>query len=41
MVGVGGYNPVDTYGVAEFINQGAKFVTVSAWGLLRIDLKIS
>ena len=35
-VGVGGNNPADTVGVAEFINQGANFVTVSAWGLLRI-----
>ena len=35
-VGVGGNNPADTAGVAEFIRQGANFVTVSAWGLLRI-----
>ena len=34
--GVGGNNPADTEGVAEFINRGANFVTVSAWGLLRI-----
>ncbi len=34
--GVGGNNPADTAGVAEFIDQGANFVTVSAWGLLRI-----
>jgi hypothetical protein len=35
-VGVGGNNPADTDGVAEFVRQGANFVTVSAWGLLRI-----
>jgi 2-keto-3-deoxy-L-rhamnonate aldolase RhmA len=35
-VGVGGNNPADTAGVAEFVNLGANFVTVSAWGLLRI-----
>ncbi len=35
-VGVGGNDPADTAGVAEFIRQGANFVTVSAWGLLRI-----
>ena len=35
-VGVGGNNPADAAGVAEFINLGANFVTVSAWGLLRI-----
>ncbi len=34
-VGVGGNSPADTAGVAEFIRQGANFVTVSAWGLLR------
>ena len=34
--GVGGNNPADAEGVAEFINQGANFVTVSGWGLLRI-----
>ncbi len=34
--GVGGNNPADTDGVAEFVRQGANFVTVSAWGLLRI-----
>ena len=34
--GVGGNNPADTAGVAEFVRQGANFVTVSAWGLLRI-----
>ena len=31
-----GTDPADTAGVAEFIRQGANFVTVSAWGLLRI-----
>ena len=35
-VGVGGNNPSDTEGVAEFVRQGANFVTVSGWGLLRI-----
>ena len=35
-VGVGGNNPADTDGVAEFVRQGANFVTVSGWGLLRI-----
>ena len=34
-VGVGGNSPADTAGVAEFIRQGANFVTVSAWSLLR------
>ena len=34
-VGVGGNSPADTAGVAEFIKQGANFVTVSAWSLLR------
>ena len=34
--GVGGNNPADTAGVAEFIGRGANFVTVSGWGLLRI-----
>ncbi len=34
--GVGGNNPADTAGVAEFVKLGANFVTVSAWGLLRI-----
>ena len=34
-VGVGGNNPADTTGVAEFIRQGANFVTVSSWSLLR------
>ena len=34
-VGVGGNSPADPAGVAEFIRQGANFVTVSAWGLLR------
>ncbi len=35
-VGVGGNNPADAAGVAEFIKLGANFVTVSAWGLLRL-----
>ena len=35
-VGVGGNNPADAAGVADFIRQGANFVTVSAWSLLRI-----
>ena len=35
-VGVGGNNPGDAAGVAEFIKLGANFVTVSAWGLLRL-----
>ena len=34
--GVGGNNPADTAGVAEFVRLGANFVTVSGWGLLRI-----
>ncbi len=34
-VGVGGNSPADPAGVAEFIRQGANFVTVSAWSLLR------
>jgi 2-keto-3-deoxy-L-rhamnonate aldolase RhmA len=36
MVGVGGNNPADAAGVAEFIKLGANMVTISAWGLLRI-----
>jgi 2-keto-3-deoxy-L-rhamnonate aldolase RhmA len=35
-VGVGGNAPADTAGVVEFIKQGANFVTISAWGLLRL-----
>ena len=35
-VGVGGNNPADAAGVAEFIKLGANFVTVGALGLLRI-----
>ena len=35
-VGVGGNAPADTAGVAEFVNLGANFVTISAWGLLRL-----
>ncbi len=35
-VGVGGNAPSDAEGVAEFIKLGANFVTISAWGLLRL-----
>ena len=35
-VGVGGNAPSDAAGVAEFIKLGASFVTISAWGLLRL-----
>ena len=35
-VGVGGNAPTDAAGVAEFIKFGATFVTISAWGLLRL-----
>ena len=35
-VGVGGNAPSDADGVAEFIKLGANFVTISAWGLLRL-----
>ena len=35
-VGVGGNSPNNTAGVAEFIKQGANFVTISAWALLRV-----
>ena len=35
-MGVGGNAPADAAGVAEFINLGANFVTISAWGLLRL-----
>ena len=35
-VGIGGNSPTDAAGVAEFINLGANFVTISAWGLLRL-----
>ena len=35
-VGVGGNSPADSAGVAEFIKLGANFVTISAWGLLRM-----
>ena len=34
--GIGGNSPTDAEGVAEFINLGANFVTISAWGLLRL-----
>jgi 4-hydroxy-2-oxoheptanedioate aldolase len=36
LVGVGGNSPSDAAGVAEFIKLGANFVTISAWGLLRL-----
>ena len=35
-MGVGGNNPADAAGIAEFIKLGANFVTVSAQGLLRL-----
>lgn len=35
-VGVGGNAPSDAAGVAEFIKLGANFITISAWGLLRL-----
>ena len=35
-VGVGGNSPADVGGIAEFINLGASFVTISAVGLLRL-----
>lgn len=35
-VGVGGNNPADAAGVAEFIKLGANFVTVSSQGLMRL-----
>lgn len=35
-VGVGGNNPADAAGVADFIKLGANFVTVSSQGLLRL-----
>ena len=34
--GAGGNSPSDTAGIAEFINLGANFVTISAHGLLRL-----
>ena len=36
LVGVGGNSPSDTDGIAEFIKLGARLVTISAWGLLRL-----
>ena len=33
---VGGNSPADAAGVADFIGLGANFVTISAWGLLRM-----
>ena len=35
-VGVGGNSPANPDGVAEFIKLGANFITISAWGLLRL-----
>ena len=35
-VGAGGNSPADATGVAEFINLGANFITVSSQGLLRL-----
>ena len=35
-VGVGGNNPADAAGIAEFIKLGANFVTVSSQGLIRL-----
>jgi 4-hydroxy-2-oxoheptanedioate aldolase len=35
-VGVGGNSPSDAAGVADFIQAGANFVTISALGLLRL-----
>lgn len=35
-VGAGGNSPADAAGVAEFINLGANFITVSSQGLLRL-----
>jgi 4-hydroxy-2-oxoheptanedioate aldolase len=34
--GAGGNSPADAAGVAEFINLGANFITVSSQGLLRL-----
>ena len=36
LVGVGGNSPADAAGIAEFIQLGANFVTISALGLLRL-----
>jgi len=36
IAGVGGNAPSDAEGVAEFTKLGARFVTISAWGLLRL-----
>lgn len=36
LAGVGGNSPSDAQGVADFIKQGANFVTISAIGLLRL-----
>jgi hypothetical protein len=34
--GAGGNSPTDTAGVADLIDAGANFVTISALGLLRV-----
>lgn len=36
IAGVGGNSPADTAGVAEFIELGATFITISALGVLRL-----
>jgi 4-hydroxy-2-oxoheptanedioate aldolase len=36
LVGVGGNSPADAAGIAEFIRDGANFVTISSLGLLRL-----
>ena len=36
LVGIGGNSPADAAGIAEFIQLGANFVTISALGLLRL-----
>ena len=36
VAGVGGNAPSDTEGVAQLVLLGARFVTISAWGLLRL-----
>jgi 4-hydroxy-2-oxoheptanedioate aldolase len=36
LAGVGGNSPADAAGIAEFIRDGANFVTISALGLLRL-----
>jgi 2-keto-3-deoxy-L-rhamnonate aldolase RhmA len=36
VAGVGGNAPSDTEGVAQLVRLGARFVTISAWGLLQL-----